>query len=111
MADHSTADAARFADGARTVRTADGEGTAGDTSTVEERLADLEAASDARRAELRAVLDDLPAALSRRALVAAALNDLRAAPDKRAIVTRGARRATRIPGAVVRRIRARPSAR
>lgn len=60
--------------------------------TVEERLAELEAASDARRAELRSVLDDLPAALSRRALVRAAATDLRQAPGKVDVLRRAARR-------------------
>ena len=67
----------------------------------------LEEASDQRRAELRAQLDDLPAALSRRALVSAAVTDLRAAPDKGAIVSRALRKVGRIPGAAWRRGRAR----
>jgi hypothetical protein len=77
--------------------------------TVEERLADLEAASDARRAELRAVLDDLPHAVSRRALVSKAAHDLRAAPHKGDIVMRGLRKIARLPGSLVRRLRARLS--
>jgi len=63
--------------------------------TVEQRLAALEAASDARRVELRAVLDDLPAALSRRALVRAAVTDLRKAPAKTAVVRRGMKKVAR----------------
>jgi hypothetical protein len=60
--------------------------------TVEQRLAELEAASDARRSELRSVLDDLPAALSRRTLVRAAATDLRHAPGKVDVVRRGAKK-------------------
>ncbi len=74
--------------------------------TVEQRLAELEAASDARRAELRSVLDDLPAALSRRTLVRAAAADLRRAPGKTDVVRRGAKKVVRLATA---RIRRRPS--
>lgn len=63
--------------------------------TIEQRLTELEQASDARRAELRAVLDDLPAALSRRALVRAAVADLRHAPGKADVVRRGAKKIVR----------------
>ena len=78
-----------------------------DPHEVVERLDALERASDERRAELRAVLDDLPAALSRRALVTAAIADARTAPHKGAIVGRGLRKLGRIPGAAWRRARAR----
>jgi|GEM_PF-3108971 len=77
-----------------------------DEQTVEERLTELEAASDARRAELRAVLDDLPHAVSRRALVSAAARDLRDAPEKGEIAKRGVAKLGRIPGALMRRLRA-----
>ncbi len=70
---------------------------------IEQRLTALEAASDARRAELRSVLDDLPAALSRRALVRAAAVDLRHAPGKADVVRRGARKIVRIVRAGVSR--------
>ena len=63
--------------------------------TVEQRLAELEAASDARRAELRSVLDDLPAALSRRTLVRAAATDLRHAPAKADGMRRGMKKVVR----------------
>lgn len=63
--------------------------------TVEQRLAELEAASDARRSELRSVLDELPAALSRRSLVRAAAADLRRAPGKADVVRRGAKKVGR----------------
>lgn len=70
---------------------------------IEQRLAELESASDARRAELRAVLDDLPAALSRRALVKAAATDLRDAPEKTDVVLRGLKKIVRTVTAAVRR--------
>ncbi len=76
---------------------------------LERRLSELEAESDRRRAELTAVIADVPAALSRRALVVAAVRDLRSAPDKGSIVIRGLRKIGRIPGSVVRRVRARLS--
>ena len=63
--------------------------------TVEQRLAELEAASDARRAELRSVLDDLPAALSRRTLVRAAATNLRHAPGKADVMRRGMKKVGR----------------
>ena len=72
---------------------------------IDERLTALEVASDQRRAELSAVLDDLPAALSRRALVSAAIADARTAPDKGAIVIRGVRKLGRMPAAAWRRAR------
>lgn len=71
--------------------------------TVEQRLAELEAASDARRGELRSVLDDLPAALSRRTLVRAAAADLRRAPGKVDVVRRGAKRIVRSVKGIFRR--------
>ena len=72
---------------------------------IDERLTALEVASDQRRAELSAVLDDLPAALSRRALVSAAIADARTTPNKGAIVTRGVRKLGRMPAAAWRRAR------
>lgn len=71
--------------------------------TVEQRLAELEAASDARRAELRSVLDDLPAALSRRTLVRAAAADLRRAPGKVDVIRRGVKKIARSVKGSVRR--------
>ena len=73
--------------------------------TVEARLAELEAASDARRAELRAVLDDLPHAISRRTLVVEAARDLRRAPNKADIAKRAVIKLGRAPGAIGRRVR------
>lgn len=76
-----------------------------DSQEIAARLDALERASDERRVELRAVLDDLPAALSRRALVSAAIADARTAPNKGAIVTRGVRKLGRMPAAAWRRAR------
>jgi ribosomal protein S12 len=76
---------------------------------IDERLTGLEAASDQRRAELRAVLDQLPAAVSRRALVVSAAKDLRHAPNKSSIVCRALRKLGRAPGSAVRRLRTRLS--
>ncbi|WP_420450869.1 hypothetical protein [Ilumatobacter sp.] len=52
------------------------------SGTIEERLDDLEEESRARHAELRAVLDSIPPAVSRRALVASAVRDLRETPRR-----------------------------
>jgi hypothetical protein len=76
---------------------------------IDERLTALEAASDQRRGELRAVLDQLPAALSRRALVVSAAKDLRHAPNKSHIVGRGLRKLGRAPGSALRWTRTRLS--
>jgi hypothetical protein len=78
-----------------------------DPRDIAARLDALERASDERRAELRAVLDDLPAALSRRALVSAAITDARTAPDKGAIFARGLRKLGRMPASAWRRVRSR----
>jgi hypothetical protein len=77
------------------------------TSTVEERLADLEAASDQRRRDLYAVLDALPAAQSRRAMLQALGTDLRHAPNKGDIAARAARKLGRAPRALLYRARVR----
>lgn len=67
-----------------------------DDTEVRRRLAELEAASDRRRREMRAVLDDVPAALSRRRLVSAAVVDLKDAPNKLDGIRRGVRKLGRI---------------
>ncbi len=73
-----------------------------DDTEVRRRLAELEAASDARRAELRSVVDALPAALSRRALVRAAAVDLRHAPGKTDVLRRAVKKIGRIVASTVR---------
>jgi hypothetical protein len=78
-----------------------------ESAAIEERLAQLEVASDLRRAELRALLDELPHAVSRRSLFSAAVRDLRAAPAKGDIAKRFVAKLGRIPGGLVRRVRAR----
>lgn len=73
-------------------------------ASIEERLTALETASDERRAELRRLADEVPAAVSRRALIAEAARDLSAAPNKGHIVARGVRKLARVPAALVRRL-------
>lgn len=77
-----------------------------DLADLDRRLSTLEAESDRRRAELSAVIGDLPAAQSRRTLLVSVLRDLRAAP-KWSIVSRGIRKISRIPAALSRRISSR----
>ena len=60
---------------------------------VERRLDELEAASLERSAEVRALVDGLPAAVSRRALVAATVDDLRRAPGRAGLALGAIRRA------------------
>ncbi len=76
-----------------------------DLQRVLERLSELEAQSDARRRELRALAEQVPAAISRRALLRAAVADLRDAPNKGEIASRGARKLGRAPIAAARRVR------
>lgn len=72
---------------------------------IEARLVALEAASDARRGELRSLLDDLPHAVSRRALVVEAVRDLRRAPANSRIGKWAVAKPGRITAAVARRVR------
>ena len=58
-----------------------------DTDVLEE-LDELEAASNARRDELRRIAADLPAAISRRALFRSVVHDIRQSPNKAMIVRR-----------------------
>jgi hypothetical protein len=67
-------------------------------------LARLEAESEARRNELRAIAAQLPAALSRRALLRSMATDLRTAPNKPEIAWRLVRKLVRAPRAAVRRL-------
>ena len=71
---------------------------------IEDRLTALEQASHERRAELRRLAAQLPAAVSRRALLVEAARDLRRAPNKTDIARRGLAKLTRLPAALVRRI-------
>ncbi len=64
---------------------------------VEQRLAELERASDRRRAELRTLAEQLPPALSRRQLVIEAARDVRSAPNKGQIAGRAVIKLVRAP--------------
>jgi hypothetical protein len=75
-----------------------------DDATIEERLTALERESDARRAELRALAAQVPAAVSRREVVRRAVDDLVRAPDKWGIARRGLRKLARAPRALWRRL-------
>jgi hypothetical protein len=68
------------------------------------RLDELEAESSARRAELRAIASELPAAMSRRAILRSLASDLRHAPGKRVVAERAARKLARAPRSAARRI-------
>lgn len=78
-----------------------------DDRSIESRLAALEQASADRTAELRALAEQVPAAVSRRALLAGAASDLRAAPNKGEILRRGVRKLVWTPLAVARRLKRR----
>jgi hypothetical protein len=78
----------------------------GDRSSVEDRLVALERASDERRAELRRLAADVPAAVSRRSLLVGAVRDLKTAPNKGDIVRRAARKIVRLPASLLRRLTA-----
>jgi hypothetical protein len=68
------------------------------------RLDELEAESSARRAELRRIASELPAAVSRRALLRSLAADLRHTPGTRVVAGRAARRLARAPRSAARRI-------
>ena len=74
---------------------------------IEARLDALEAESQARRAELRAVLEQLPQATSRRLLVKQMTRDIVTAPDRVSIAKRGVLKVARTPTAVYHRVRSR----
>ena len=75
-----------------------------ETARMGQLLDQLHAESVARRAELRAIAEQLPATLSRRALLKSMLVDVRHAPRKGAIVKRAVRKMARAPRAAARRI-------
>lgn len=91
-----------MSDGAPTTPTTDAE--------ILARLDALEAESDARRAELRRLANELPAAVSRRTVLRSLVADLRYAPGKRTIAKRAAAKLARAPRAVWRRVGERLSA-
>lgn len=68
------------------------------------RLDALQAESQARRGELRAIAAQLPATMARTALVRSVATDLWRAPDKAMIVRRAAIKVSKAPRAMARRI-------
>lgn len=70
---------------------------------LEARLDALEAESKARRAELRALLEQLPQATSRRLLVTQMTREILTAPDRVSVAKRGVLKIARTPTAVYRR--------
>ncbi len=78
-----------------------------DVAAIERRLDELERESQERRAELRALAAELPAATSRRAYLRSMASGLREAPDKPQVAKRVALKIARTPVDLVRRLRAR----
>jgi hypothetical protein len=76
----------------------------GNTRPVEELLDELQRESELRRAELREIAAQLPAAMSRRAILRSIAADLRRAPGKSDIVTRAVRKVGRMPGKAARTV-------
>jgi hypothetical protein len=74
---------------------------------VERRLAELEAASDARRRDLTELMQHLPAEVSRRDVVRDSLHDLRVDNDPASLVRRAAHAVARASHAMRARVRAR----
>ncbi len=72
---------------------------------AEQTIAELRADALARRAEVRAMAEALPAALSRHALVTGMLRDVRHHPDKAGVLKRGIRKLGRAPRKAVRLVR------
>ena len=70
---------------------------------IEARLDELQHESQARRAELRALAVDLPAATSRRAMVRAMVGSIVHAPDKPMIAKRAVLKVLRTPADLFRR--------
>ena len=71
--------------------------SASDQKTVEQLLDELQRESEHRRAELREIAAELPAAMSRRAILRGIAADVRNAPEKGAIITRAVRKIGRAP--------------
>ena len=64
---------------------------------AESMIGELREAALARRAEVRAMAEALPAEISRHALIRAALRDAVHHPDKRGVLARAARKLGRAP--------------
>ncbi|MDW3216957.1 MAG: hypothetical protein R8G01_23400 [Ilumatobacteraceae bacterium] len=78
-----------------------------DAAAIERRLDELERESQERRAELRALAAELPAATSRRAYLRSMVTGVIDAPDKPQVAKRVASKVARTPADLVRRLRAR----
>lgn len=78
-----------------------------DAAAIERRLDELERESQERRAELRALAAELPAATSRRAYLRSMVTGVIDAPDKPQVAKRVASKVLRTPADLVRRLRAR----
>lgn len=78
-----------------------------DVAAVEVRLDELQRESENRRAELRSLAAQLPAATSRRALVRAMASSVLRAPDRPMVAKRAVLKLLRSPADAVRRVRAR----
>jgi hypothetical protein len=70
-------------------------------------IAELRAEALERRAEVRAMAEALPTAMSRHALVMGMLRDVRHHPDKKGVVGRGIRKLGRAPRKAVRLVKQR----
>lgn len=69
---------------------------------AEEALATLREEAMRRRAEVRSLVEDLPAAMSRRTMVTAMLRDVRHHPDKSGVVRRALAKVGRAPRKIAR---------
>lgn len=69
---------------------------------AEQVLSDLKAEALARRAEVRELAEELPAAMSRRAVVTGLLRDLVHHPDKAGVVRRAVAKLGRAPRKLAR---------
>lgn len=78
-----------------------------DVAAIEQRLDELERESQERRAELRALAAELPAATSRRAFLKSMVTGVIDAPDKPQVAKRVALKVARTPADLVRRVRSR----
>ncbi len=74
---------------------------------AEASLEEMRAETLARRAEVRALAESLPTAMSRHALLWAMARDARSHPDKAGVVKRAIAKAGRAPGKAVRLVRER----
>lgn len=78
-----------------------------DVAAIEQRLDELQRESQERRAELRALAAELPAATSRRALVRSMVASVVTAPDKPRVAKRVALKIVRAPADLIRLVRVR----